>query len=240
LSLNGLPKQSIGRAYLLAALYLGCAVFYYLGELVNAAGWDALRWGFLYSIHDFHRLLFLIPIIYAGYIFGMKAVIIIVIVVINTLLPRALFISPYPDPMLRMLLFVVVAIAIGYLAGRVHQEMRRRGRLAAILRSERDQMARVLDTMPDGIIIIGPDGLIRFVNRAMCGRFGEGAGYRCRDYLHQSAALRRLLAGGPSPEAVIIRQPYVAPGGGVYEVTALPFTDYDGAACWLTVFRSLA
>ncbi len=120
-----LPRQSVGRFYLLVAQYVVCAIFYYLGELFTLAGWDAPGREFLYGVHDFHRLLFLAPIIYAGYVFGMKAVIITVIIVVNTMLPRALFISPFADPLLRMLLFIAVAAAIGYFAARVCRKMRR-------------------------------------------------------------------------------------------------------------------
>ena len=120
-----LPRKTVGRFYLLVAQYFICAIFYYLGEIFTLAGLDFTGWDFLYGVHYFHRLLFLEPIIYAGYVFGMRAVIIVTIIVVNTMLPRALLISSFPDPLLRMLLFIIVAATIGYLTARVHQKMRR-------------------------------------------------------------------------------------------------------------------
>ena len=64
-----------GNAYSFYGLFVLfglCALGYYFGELVDFAGWEALRWDFLYGVHDAHRLLFLMPIIYAGYVFGVK------------------------------------------------------------------------------------------------------------------------------------------------------------------------
>jgi len=91
------------------------SLFYYFGELVDFAGWESLRWEFFYSVHDVHRLLFLIPIIYAAYVFGIKATIIIAIISLIIFLPRALFVSTYPDALARMLIFILISGAIGYL-----------------------------------------------------------------------------------------------------------------------------
>ena len=59
--------------YLVFLMWGFCTLFYYFGELVEWAGWEPLRLEFFYSVHDSHRLLFLAPLIYASYVFGMKA-----------------------------------------------------------------------------------------------------------------------------------------------------------------------
>ena len=61
-------------------LLVFCTLFYYIGELVDWATWDALRREFFYGIHDIHRLLFLAPIIYAGYTARVKGAFIITLV----------------------------------------------------------------------------------------------------------------------------------------------------------------
>ena len=53
------------RLFILPLLLVFCTLFYYFGELVEWAAWDALRSNFFYGIHDVHRLLFLMPIAYA-------------------------------------------------------------------------------------------------------------------------------------------------------------------------------
>jgi ABC-type spermidine/putrescine transport system permease subunit I len=112
------------RLLILALMMLLCTLFYYFGELEDFLGWEALHWNFFYSVHDFHRLLFLAPIIYAGYLFGARAAIIITVISVNIFLPRALFISPFPDPLPRTILFIIIAGVIGYLIGHQSERLR--------------------------------------------------------------------------------------------------------------------
>jgi DNA-binding winged helix-turn-helix (wHTH) protein len=94
--------------YILLTLFAVCTLFYYFGELVDLAGWKALRWDFFYDVHDIHRLLFLAPIMYTCYFFGTKAILTVIVASMIVFLPRAIFISPFPDPIPRALLFVVI------------------------------------------------------------------------------------------------------------------------------------
>lgn len=105
------------RIFVLPALFLFCTVFYYFGELIDWAAWDVLRSNFFYGVHDIHRLLFLAPIIYASYYSRVRGAIIMTLVSLVVFLPRAFFISPYPDPLLRMLIFTVFAGVIGIFVG---------------------------------------------------------------------------------------------------------------------------
>jgi hypothetical protein len=76
-------------------------------------------------------------------------------------LPRGLFISPFPDPILRPVLFTIIAGTVGALTGLARSTLERSRRFEAIARDERDQLLRVLGTMEDGFasgsnITIGP------------------------------------------------------------------------------------
>lgn len=103
------------KVYAAFLLFASCALIYYFGELIEFAGWESLKSiSFFFGVHDIHRLLFLAPIMYAGYYFGVRAAIIIIILAIGAFLPRALFISPYPDPLLRTALFSITAGVVGY------------------------------------------------------------------------------------------------------------------------------
>jgi hypothetical protein len=110
------------KPFILPLLMAFCTLFYYFGELVDWAAWDVLRVNFFYGIHDIHRLLFLAPIIYAGYTAGVRGTIIITLVSLLIFLPRAFCISPYPDPILRTVIFTIFAGVIGYLVARLRAE----------------------------------------------------------------------------------------------------------------------
>ena len=83
------------RLFILPLLLVLCTSFYYFGELVDWATWEALRKDYFYGIHDVHRLLFLAPIIYAGYTARVKGAVIITLLSFAIFLPRAFFISPF-------------------------------------------------------------------------------------------------------------------------------------------------
>ena len=230
------------NAFSYYALFLMWAVFtlfYYFGEIVEYANWEALRWQFLYSVHDVHRLLFLAPIIYAAYVFGIKATIILTILSVVTFLPRALFISPYPDPLARMLIFSVMAGIMGYLTPATRREIKTRPRLDALLTSERDKMFGILERMQDGVLIASPDYKIRYMNASARRDFGEGIGAYCYQILQrhdapcgQSCKLPIVISGK------IQRWEYKCPDGRTYEVLASPYRDTDGVICQLATFRN--
>jgi len=233
-------RRHLYRFYIMVLLFGGCTLFYYFGELVDFAGWEALRWDFFYGVHDIHRLLFLAPIIYAAYFFGVRAAVIITIVAVNTFLPRALFISPFPDPILRTILFIIVAGTIGYLTAIAHSKSERCKQLEALVRSERDKLLSILDGMADGVLITGPDYRIRFMNPSMIRDFGEGIGSYCYEYLHKFDDPCHQICKLPNViNGAIERWEYNFPDGRTYEVLASPYADSDGTVCQLAIFRNI-
>ena len=233
-------RRHFYRFYTMVLLFGGCTLFYYFGELVDFAGWEALRWDFFYGVHDIHRLLFLAPIIYAAYFFGVKATVIITIVAVNTFLPRALFISPFPDPLLRTVLFIIVAGTIGYLTAITRSKSERCRQLEALIRSERDKLLSILDGMADGVLITRPDYRIRFMNPSMIRDFGEGIGSHCYQYLHKFDDPCRQICRLPNViNGEVERWEYNFPDGRTYEVLASPYLDSDGTVCQLAIFRNI-
>ena len=227
------------RFYVLVLLFGCCTLFYYFGELVDFAGWEALRWDFFYGVHDIHRLLFFAPIIYAGYFFGVRAAVIVTIVAVNTMLPRAFFISPFPDPILRTVLFIIIAGTIGCLTAMMRSEYERRQRLEAVLRSERDKLLGILERIEDGVFITGPDYRIRFMNPSMVKDFGEGIGSYCYEYLYKFDAPCQQICKLPDViNGAIERWEYSFPDGRTYELLASPYVDSDGTVCQLATFRN--
>jgi len=218
-----------------------CTIFYYFGELVDWAAWDVLRSNFFYSVHDIHRLLFLIPIIYAGYNARIKGAVIITLVSFVIFLPRAFFISPYPDPLLRMVIFTVFAGVIGTFVGIVKNQSEKAHQLETIISNERDKLLKIVDGMADGIIITGPDYRIRFMNTKMLEAFGDGAGLTCYKHLHN-------LDAPCQPECLIsdvINNEEIGkwecsfPPDRTFEVVAAPYVDVDGTVCQISIFRDI-
>lgn len=231
------------RPLVLLLLMVVCTIFYYFGELVDWAAWNALRNNFLYGVHDIHRLLFLAPIIYASYFARIRGTVIITLVSFIIFLPRAFLISPYPDPFLRMLIFTVGAGVIGYLVARLRNEQDRYRYLQEVVRGERDKMMSIVDGIADGVLITGPDYKIRFMNSRMLRDFGNGIGSVCYQHLHRVKAASECSHGCKILDVInsnkIENWKCQFPDGRTYEVVAVPYVDNDGVVCQLSVFRNL-
>jgi PAS domain-containing protein len=232
----------ISRRLALPLMLAFCTLFYYFGELVDWAAWDALRWDFFYSIHDVHRLLFLIPIIYAGYTARVRGAVIVTLLTFAIFLPRAFFISPYPDPFLRMTLFTIFAGVIGALIGVIRSRSERCCRLEANIRSERDTLLGIIAGIADGVLIIGPDHGIRFTNENMVKYLGDGNGQPCYKYLNDLDApcgegCRMLEV---TKDGKVAHWEHSLADGKTCEAVAVPYVDADGAVCQLTIFRDIA
>jgi nitrogen-specific signal transduction histidine kinase len=239
-ALSALKSRRFYSVYATVLLFAYCTLFYYFGELIDYAGWERVRQDFFYGVHDVQRLVFLAPIIYAGYTFRVKGALAVTVAAFLTFLPRGLVVSPYPDPVLRMGLFIVVAACIGVLTGMVRNEAEKRSQLEARLTSERDRMLSMLENMEEGVIIVGPDYRIRYTNQSMRKSFGEGVGSTCYQYLNglddqcgDICRLPKVIAGA------VERWEYVLQDGRTFEVVGSPFVDSDGTSCHLGTFRNI-
>lgn len=234
-------KRVVFRPFILSLLLIICALFYYFGELVEWAVWDALRSNFFYGVHDIHRLVFLAPIIYAGYTARVKGAIIITLVSLVIFLPRAFFISPYPDPLLRTLLFVIFAGIIGALVGIIRNQSVRSQQLEAMVTIERDKLLKIVDGMADGVVITAPDYRIRFMNSKMVDAFGECTGLTCYQHLRNLDAPCQQECHIPDVinNGEIGKWGCSFPGGKTYEVVAAPYVDTDGTVCQISIFRDI-
>jgi hypothetical protein len=228
------------RPFTLPVLLVFCTLFYYFGELADWAAWNSLRQSFFYGVHDVHRLLFLAPIIYAAYTARVKGAVIITLVSFIIFLPRAFFISPFPDPLLRMSLFTVFAGVVGVLVGVVRNQAERAGKLEAVMTAERDRSRLMMDTLPEGVVVIGLDHVVRFTNPAMQNDFGDGIGSTCYKYLGGAAA--------PCPGCRLtdvinnrVIQSWVCPAGDgrSFQALAAPYLDADGTACQIAALREI-
>jgi len=229
------------RLFITPLLLVLCTLFYYFGELVDWAAWDALRATFFYGVHDIHRLLFLAPIIYAGYHGRVKGAVIITLVSFVIFLPRAFLISPFPDPLLRMVIFTIFAGVIGVLIGIIRNQSVKSRQLEAMIAAERDKLLKIVDGMADGVIITGPDYRIRFMNSNMVRDFGEGIGSTCYQHLQKVDAPCKKDCKIPA----VINNREISnwecqfPDGRIYEIVAAPYIDTDGTVCQISIFRDI-
>jgi len=120
--------------WIIAVLMAGGTLNYYIDQtpLVSVPPFNH---SFFTSVHDLHRTLFFIPIIYAALVFRVRGSLIASFAFLGVVLPRALLFSPYPDPLLRPLLFFALAtlatLLIATQLNRIERERRARAELSA-------------------------------------------------------------------------------------------------------------
>jgi hypothetical protein len=236
--LSVLGRRNIYSLSFLFMMWGFYTLFYYFGEIVDFFGWTSLRWEIFYTIHDAHRAVFLIPIVYAGYVFGVRTALTITLITYMTFLFRAILISPYPDALLRMTIFTSTAGAIGILVAVMRRESQKYKNLQTQLKIERDKFSNILERMEDGVLIIDSNYRIRFMNESMKKDFGDCNGVLCYKALYgfnnpcsDNCHLLKVLDGA------VARRKYELPDGRIYEVQVSPFVDSDGTTCQLTMFR---
>jgi len=108
-----LPRSEAGigirsrHFWIITALMVFSAFFYYVAQtpLVNIPPFDN---GFFTGIHDLQRTFFLAPVVYAALVFRVPGVIIVSLVFLCVVLPRAMLFSSYPNALIRPLFFVAV------------------------------------------------------------------------------------------------------------------------------------
>jgi signal transduction histidine kinase len=95
-------------------LFIALTVVYYIDTFAIVRR-SSLDLSFLTGVHDLHRTLFLIPIIYAAFVFRVRGALTVCLGFFCIVLPRALFFSPYPHPLLRAMIAVASWTIIGVL-----------------------------------------------------------------------------------------------------------------------------
>jgi diguanylate cyclase (GGDEF)-like protein/PAS domain S-box-containing protein len=158
--------------YILLVLFTACTLFYYFGELVKLLGWQGLRWEIFYTVHDLHRMLFLVPILYSSYYYRLRGAMLANVASLLIFLPRAFFISPYPDATLRMVAFMILAIAISLLVVLTFNE-RDKGKVSTdALKQSEEKYRTILEQMHDSYYEVDLAGNFTFVNDAACLNLG--------------------------------------------------------------------
>lgn len=110
---KAIQRSKISSFWIITVLMVFGVFTYYACHtpLVNITLFDELY----NAPHDLFRSIFLIPIIYAALVFRVRGSLISSFVFLCVVLPRALLDSPYPDALLRALVFVIITTFVSLL-----------------------------------------------------------------------------------------------------------------------------
>ncbi len=144
--INRLPESQVSEGvrshhfWIIAAIIAVLVLFYYAGHtpLAHFGGFftDAFP-------HDIHRTLFLIPIVYAALTYRVWGALGASFVLLCVVLPRA-FHSPYADPLIRPLLFVLFTTLIGVLTAMLIDRVKKEERVRINLNTAYQEVVRRL------------------------------------------------------------------------------------------------
>jgi len=137
------PPLRNPHLWAMAGLFAVSTVVYYGEQIGLAALWPATR-GFFSTVHDLHRALFLIPILYASLVFRAPGTLISSVVFLLIMLPRAIAFSPYPHGAERALVFFVPVTLIGLLITAMLDQIKRGRAARAQLADLHDELAESL------------------------------------------------------------------------------------------------
>ena len=99
---------------ILLVLFSILAFIYYIDQTPLIKRWPFNN-TFFTGVHDLYRTLFLIPILYAAFIFRLRGSLLTSLAFFGVILPRAFYFSPYPNPVLRPVISVALSAIIGVL-----------------------------------------------------------------------------------------------------------------------------
>jgi signal transduction histidine kinase len=119
---NTFPNSRVRHLWIIVLLFGALTAIYYVDYLAPLVGWR-LEPSFFLGVHDLHRTFFLFPIIYAALVFRQRGNLVASFAFLCIVLPRALYLSPYPNPLLRPLISVVSSSVIGALVAAWHHQL---------------------------------------------------------------------------------------------------------------------
>jgi signal transduction histidine kinase len=127
----------------LIGLFTLFTVIYYAEQLGFAAYVPGFA-GFFTTVHDLHRALFFIPVLYASLAFRPPAGLAASVAFLAIMLPRAIGFSTYPHPIVRAIVFFVLAALISLLVEAMLDQIRRGRAARAQLADLHDELAESL------------------------------------------------------------------------------------------------
>lgn len=97
------------------------------------------------------------------------------------------------------------------------------------LRGERSRLLNLLDRLPGYVVLLGPDHVIRYENRAFRQLFGPGVGKACHEVLrHSPVPCQHCPPCEVFETHTLCISDWARPDGSAFRVYAYPFEDVDG------------
>jgi len=150
-SLRG-PERRVLRSphfWVIALLFAGFGVLYYAEQIGLVRCLPGCE-GFFTTVHDLHRALFFIPIVYASLIFHVRGGLIACLFFLGVMLPRALLYSPYPHSVERAIVFFVpatlISLLIAALLDQIERAKKAREDLSAVYNELAESMVQLQES----------------------------------------------------------------------------------------------
>ena len=152
------------RQWILSSMFAVALLLYYLGDIAKHFNLYALQGGIFDTVHDLHRIFFVVPILYASYHFRLKGTIVASTLTFILFLPRALYFSPFPDPLVRAVIFSVSVFVISYMMALVLNERDREKKLTAMLSESEERYRTLIETTRDLVYTTDKKGFLIYMN----------------------------------------------------------------------------
>jgi len=175
------------RFWLVVGLFVVGIILHYPQQL-PFWGWEAPSSFLGLTRHTIERVYLLVPIIYAGFAFGIRGGIASLVVALGVMLPRAILISPSPADALFETGGVIGIGAAVNLLFQVHRREQERIRVTdALLKAEEEKWRSSFNALEDVMLIIDRDYNIENINDSGLALLGkkkeEVIGKKCYEVL---------------------------------------------------------
>ncbi len=178
------PASRNPHVWGVVGLFVLFTALYYAEQL----GWG-VGFGLFTTVHDLHRALFLIPILYASLVLRQPAGLISCGVFLVIMLPRAVLFSTYPHAIVRAVVFFIPATLISLLVSAMLHQIKR-GRAA------RAQLADLHDELAESLIRLqeSEEQLIQAEKLSSLGQMAASIAHEINNPLAGVLVYTRLIA----------------------------------------------
>jgi two-component system sensor histidine kinase DegS len=157
------------RFWLILFLLIIITTLYYWGIRSRPPFATDILTGIGLTRHAFERILYLIPIFLAGFFFGWKSSLTVSVVAVALMIPRSLYLSPYPaDALFETGAVFVVGVVLTVTFRALHQDKEQLSEFATNhekLKKSEERYRQLFENAHDASLIHNPEGNIVSANK---------------------------------------------------------------------------